>query len=90
MAKIGSIYPFTVEEYKPGMHPSTFIIEGTKDNKSPTVLEVEDAHYYIQTDNNIAQKIPVLSTDLAKSIVNDFISGCLGTSTEGISWNLYI
>ena len=82
MPKVGSIYPYTVEEYKPGLHPSTFIIEGTKDSKFPTIFEVKDAHYYIQTDNNISQKIPVLANDLAKSIVNDFISGCMGTATD--------
>ena len=80
MPSIGSIYPYTVEEYKPGLHPSTFVIEGTLDDKSPTVLEVEDAHYYFQTDNNIAQKVPVLARDLANSIVKDFISGCLGAT----------
>ena len=82
MINIGSIYPFTVEEYKPGLYPSTYKIKGTKDNKSPTILEVKDAHYYIQTDNNISQKIPVSANDLAKSIVTDFITGCLGISHE--------
>ena len=80
MARIGSIYPYTVEEYKPGLHPSTFSIEGTMDDKTPTILEVEDAHYYFHTDNDIAQKVPVPAKDLVKSIVNDFIVGCLGAT----------
>lgn len=82
MSQVASIYPFTVNEFKPGIHPPNYIIEGTRDEDKPTILDVKDAHYYIYTDNDVAQKVPVVADELANAIVNDFISGCFGIGTD--------
>ena len=89
MVKVGSIYPYSVTEHKPGLFPSLYHLEGTKDDKHPTVLEVNDAHYWLVPDNGIPLKIPVPASELANSLVNDFISGCFG-AFEGTYPGIYI
>ena len=89
MVRVGFIYPYSVSEFKPGLFPSLYLLKGVEDDKHPFILEVEDAHYWLVPENGIPLKVPVPAEKLAKSIVNDFIAGCLG-SFEGAYPGIYV
>lgn len=76
-ATIVSFLPWTIRETKPGVIPSEYSF-AESDGKTPSVLVVQDAvtNIYVPlADKPFPSPIPV--DQLANSIVNDLIRGCL-------------
>jgi hypothetical protein len=87
-ATVVSIFPFDVNEEKPGVYPSRFLIPKSI-NDRPQTLQVADGHTFYYDIDAKAIKVPILAESLAKSIVDDFCSSFMSYSPEagpGLFW----
>ena len=85
---IVSLYPDVIHETKPGVIPGVFIITPPKTPGGYSSLVVSDA-YYIQLVPGKEEdepgrriEIPIISADLADSIINDFCNSHIGVSDD--------
>jgi len=71
---VASLVPFPINEEKPGLIPSRFVIPAS-DMKTPKVLTVGTARHYVYLDQDRGS-LPVrtASTEVAESIVQDYIT----------------
>jgi len=84
-----SLVPWDIEEFKPGLIPGRFVIPKS-DTKTPAILHVVKSIHYVYLDDtrgSLQARDP--SDEVAKSIVNDFVSGQLvldENASPGIFW----
>lgn len=89
-ATIVSLFPFNIEEKKPGVYPGVFILDPCLDIKKPSILQIGDSicHFFDgMTGKSIPMNQPVET--MARSIVEDFRTGFISISPEmgpGIFW----
>jgi len=88
-----SIVPFLINEFKPGIYPGRFTIQPCIDANKPEILHVGTSVYFIPQFNGDdelpAHVVKTPSHDIAKSIVNDYLSAQMDTNPEcqpGIAW----
>lgn len=87
-ATVVSIFPFDVNEEKPGVYPGRFLIPKSINDK-PQILQVADGHTFYYDIDAKAIKIPILAESLAQSIVYDFCSAFMSYTPEagpGLFW----
>lgn len=89
-ATIVSIFPFEINEIKPGVYPGHFFIDACRNVKKPSILQIEDSISYF-FDGTTGRSLPMNQPVevMAKSVVNDFRSGFISISPEsgpGIFW----
>jgi hypothetical protein len=83
MATLVSVYPFEINETKPGIYPGTFVILAAKDY--PQSLIVGEAIHFIDRVDAVPLKIRLLPQELAAAVVDDWVNATLGTIvSEGI------
>lgn len=86
---IFSIVPFEIREEKPGLFPPRYIIPKSIDNK-PEFIHVATATHFVYLDETRGSlKVPTPSIIVAKSVVEDFITGQLAideNSQPGLFW----
>lgn len=92
VSTIVSIYPLGIDETKPGLIPSQFIIPVVKDPFSDfELLHVHRARFPVYLDENRpALVVPAPSDEVCASICRDFMVGMSGyepnVSSPGIFW----
>lgn len=86
---VASLVPFEIREEKPGLHPGRFYIPAS-DMKIPQIIHVETAYHYVYLDQDRKSlRVPDPSDQVAKSIVEDYVSSQLGiddNSKPAIFW----
>lgn len=82
-----------INEFKPGIYPGRFTIQPCTDANKPEILHVGTSVYFIPQFNGEdelpAHVVKTPSYDIAKSIVNDYLSAQMDTNPEcqpGIVW----
>lgn len=85
-----SIVPFVIEEKKPGLYPGHFRIPAVKDNDIEVLIVGGSVHHvYLDSDRG-SLTIPTLSSEVARSIVEDYKGAQLGyapgVAEPGIFW----
>jgi hypothetical protein len=87
-ATVVSLFPFEVNEEKPGVYPGRFLIaKSVKDE--PQVLQISDGHTFYYDIDAKAIKVPILAESLAESIVYDFCSSFISYAPDagpGLFW----
>lgn len=85
-----SLLPYPLHIEKPGMFPSFFSIEKSKDMAHPARLVVGDSFYNVrQAGVEQVTKVEVPSYRIAESIVEDYIRACMGVKENcrpGLFW----
>lgn len=80
-ATVISLVPFPIAEFKPGIYPGFFEIEPSTDNV-PQLLVVEDSKYHVEIDENRTITVKCPAEDIARSIVEDYVSANLAFDIE--------
>lgn len=85
-----SIVPFPLREVKPGIYPGIFEVPAAKNN-FPELLVIKDSIYHVEIDENRTITVTCQSENVARSVVNDYISSNLAFSVEdnslpGLFW----
>ena len=80
-ATLISIVPFPIEEFKPGIYPGFFRLEASKNN-IPEVLVISDSVYHVEIDENRTITVKCPSEDIAKSVVDDYVTSNLAYSID--------
>lgn len=83
-----SIFPFDVNEEKPGVYPGRFLIPKAINDK-PQTLQVADGFTFYYDIDAKAIKVPILAESLAQSIVYDFCSSFMSYTPDagpGLFW----
>ena len=76
LSSVVSIVPFPIREKKPSLLPAEYYIPAAKPGDFE-VLHVERAHVILQIIEERTIRLPVLSEDIANSIVKDYCNGFL-------------
>jgi len=90
-ATVVSIFPMTIDERKPGIYPGHFKINPAKDGDFELLHVSPSVHWVQFYDGRPALKIATPGSDIATSIVNDFVRNIFGYDFEndaypGIFW----
>lgn len=85
-----SIVPFPIAEFKPGIYPGFFEISASK-NELPEVLVIGESIYHVEIDENRTITVKCPSEDIARSVVDDYITSNLAYSADdnaapGLFW----
>lgn len=80
-ASVISIVPFPIAEYKPGIYPGFFEFAAAK-QEVPEILVIGDSVYHVEIDENRTITVKCPAEDVAKSVVNDYITSNLAYSAE--------
>lgn len=88
-----SIVPFMISEFKPGIYPGRFVIPPCLNAKDPEILTIGTSVYFIPQFNGDeelpAHVIKTAPKDIAKSVINDYMSGQMDVNTDccpGFVW----
>jgi hypothetical protein len=89
-ATIVSLFPFDINEIKPGVYPGHFHLEPCLDVKKPSILHINDAISYL-FDGLTGKSMPINQPVevMAKSVVDDFRNSFLTIGPDsgpGIFW----
>jgi len=89
MATLISVYPFEINENKPGVYPGTFRIPAAKDKVQSLIIG--EAIHFVDRIDQPPMRIKILPHDLAQSIINDLRESMMGVLPEegiypGIFW----
>lgn len=78
-----STLPFRIEESRPGLYPSRFVL-GAAPRDSVSSLMVKDGYHYVPSNNDKQPLIPVtdVGEKICKSVIDDFVSSCPEVMTE--------
>lgn len=76
VSSVVSVVPFPIREKKPSLLPAEYYIPPAKPGDFE-ILHVERAHVILQIMEERTIRLPVLSEDIAKSIVADYCDGFL-------------
>jgi len=88
MATLISVYPFEINEQKPGIYPGNFYLPAAKDK--PQSLIIGEAFHFVDRVDAAPLRVRVLPQELAQSIVDDWASAHLGViMAEGIAPGLF-
>ena len=82
VASVVSIVPFELDEEKPGIYPGRFIVPASK-NEEPVVCVVGKSIYHVQIDEDRIITIECPPHEIARAIVEDYITANLGFDAEG-------
>jgi hypothetical protein len=89
LATVVSLMPKKISEEKPGLFPGTFTLEPAPKG-SFSLLHVGVSHYYVYLDSTRGSlRVPELGSQIAKSIVEDYIGAQIAISDErrpGLFW----
>lgn len=85
-----SLVPFPIEETKPGMVPSKFVIPACPEDKFATLLVKKCTHgVYLDSDRPVLV-VPTVPEEVAQSICFDYMKGqmalTLGDAEPGLFW----
>lgn len=84
-----SIVPFDIVENKPALYPARYFIKAS-DGIEVEVLHVDQGHHFVYLDESRESlRVNTPSNEIARSIVDDFMSGQLrttGTCRPGLFW----
>jgi hypothetical protein len=82
-ATVVSISPLHIDEIKPTLMPSRFVVAPGSMEK-PTISVVEPASWWLEVDTNQPLlEIPVSAIQIADSIIRDYCVGLLACDMEG-------
>jgi len=90
-ATLISIVPFPIVEFKPGIYPGYFEIPGARGDDKPVILNIGDSVFHVEIDENRSVTVKCVAEDMARSIVNDYLTSNLSYSEEndampGLFW----
>lgn len=80
-ATLISVVPFPIAEFKPGIYPGFFEIPACN-RGVPEILVIRDSVYHVEIDENRTITVKCPAEDIAKSVVNDYITSNLEYNTE--------
>jgi hypothetical protein len=85
-----SIVPFIIDENKPGLIPSRYVIAPSV-NGEPQILHVGTAIHYVYIDETRGSlQVRDPSFEIAKSIVQDYVNSQLGISEDAGPGIMYV
>lgn len=85
-----SIVPFIIDETKPGLIPSRYVIPPSV-NGEPQILHVGTAIHYVYIDETRGSlQVRDPSFEIAKSIVQDYVNSQLGISEDAGPGIMYV
>ena len=86
ISTIVSIFPVTIHEVKPGLHPGYFMIPACLDYKEPSLIEIGQSCHYLYLGQDQKYEIANPSFVVAKSIVNDCITSMIEYNADDRAW----
>ena len=86
ISTIVSIFPVTILEVKPGLHPGYFKIPACLDYKEPSLIEIGQSCHYLYLGQDQKYEIANTSFIVAKSIVNDCITAMIEYNADDRAW----